>query len=419
MTRLLNVNTYHYRRGGSDVVYLEHGAMMQRAGLDCGYFAMRHPRNEPTPWSEHFVDEIEFGHAYGLMDQLVMAGKVVYSFEAQRKLRRLLDRFPADVAHLHCIYHHLSPSILPVLRERGIPTVMTAHDLKIACPNYKMLNRTGLCERCKTGSVLNVVRHRCVRESLAASAVVALETVVHRQLDTWRRNLDAIVCPSRFFIGKFVEWGWARERFVHVPNFVDADHFRPDFEPGAYAMYFGRLALDKGVGTLIRAAHAARMPLKLAGTGPDEAGLRALVVELGADVDFLGYTAGEALHAVVRGARCVVLPSEIYENASMMVLESMALGKPVVGARIGGIPEMVESEETGWLFDSGSAEQLAAQLRQVQDAPAKRLVAMGVAARRRVEAEFSRSRYQSAMLALYRRLGVALPETALGAAALA
>lgn len=419
MTRLLNVNTYHYRRGGSDVVYLEHGAMMQRAGIDCGYFAMHHPRNEATPWSKHFVDEIEFGHAYGWVEKFVMAGKVVYSFEAQRKLRRLLDAFPADVAHLHCIYHHLSPAILPVLRERGIRTVMTAHDLKIACPNYKMLNHTGVCERCKTGSVINVVRHRCVRGSLAASAVVALETVVHRQLDTWRRNLDVIVCPSRFFIAKFVEWGWERERFVHVPNFVDADQFSPNFEPGAYAVYFGRLAADKGVGTLIRAACAAGIPLKLVGTGPDESGLRALAEELGGDVDFLGYASGENLHAVVRGARCAVLPSEIFENASMMVLESMALGKPVVGARIGGIPEMIEHEQTGWLFDSGSVEQLTAQLQQVLDAPVSRLAAMGAAARRRVETEFSRSRYQDAMLALYRRLGMALPEPVLAATVMA
>jgi glycosyltransferase involved in cell wall biosynthesis len=410
MTRLLNVNTYHYRRGGSDVVYLEHGAMLQSMGFDCGWFAMQHPKNEPTPWSEHFIDEIEFGHDYGLAKKLVMAAKVVWSWEARDKLARLLDRFPADIAHLHCIYHHHSPAILPLLAERGVPVVMTAHDLKIACPNYKMRNADGPCERCKQGSVLNVVRHRCVQDSLAASAVVAVESGLHRALGTWQRHLAAVVCPSRFFVEKFVEWGWPRERFVHVPNWVDADRFEHGFEPGGYALYFGRLVLDKGLETMVRAAHAAKLPLKLAGTGPDEATLRSLVAELGAEVEFLGYRSGSALHDVVRGARCVVLASELFENAPMMLLEAMALGKPVVGARIGGIPEVVIEGDTGWLFSSGSVPELAERLAAVKALPDAHLAGMGRAARRHVEQVFSRQRYLDATLALYARLGVALPE---------
>lgn len=409
MTRLLNVNTYHYRRGGSDVVYLEHGAMLQSMGFDCGWFAMQHPKNEPTPWSEHFIDEIEFGHDYTLAKKLVMAAKVVWSWEARDKLARLLDRFPADIAHLHCIYHHHSPAILPLLSERGVPAVMTAHDLKIACPNYKMRNAGGPCERCKDGSVLNVLRHRCVQDSFAASAVVAVESGLHRALATWQRHLAAVVCPSRFFVDKFVEWGWPRERFVHVPNWVDADRFEPGFEPGGYALYFGRLILDKGLATVVRAAHAARLPLKLAGTGPDEAALRALVAELGAEVEFVGYRSGSELHDVVRGARCVALASELFENAPMMLLEAMALGKPVVGARIGGIPEVVIEGHTGWLFTSGRVDELAERLASVKALPDAQLADMGRAAREHVEQVFSRQRYLDAMLALYARLGVALP----------
>src|SRR5690606_6220048 len=119
--------------------------------------------------------------------KVVKAGKVIWSLEARAKLRELLRVFRPDVAHVHCIYHHLSPSVLPVLRKAGIPVVLTAHDLKLGCPAYKMLNRTGICERCRDGSVLNVVRYRCVRDSLAASAVVAVESSVQRGFDVYRR----------------------------------------------------------------------------------------------------------------------------------------------------------------------------------------------------------------------------------------
>ncbi len=331
MPKILSINNYHYRRGGSDVVYLAHAALMEDLGWENGFFSMKHPKNLETPWSRFFVDEIEFGHAYSLPAKAAMATKVVYSFEARRKLRRLLAEFPADVAHLHCVYHHLSPAIIPVLAGAGIPVVMTAHDLKLACPAYKMFNKTGICERCKGGNFLNVVRHRCIRDSLAASAIVAVETGVHRLLKTYRK-LSKVVVPSRFFLQKFVEWGWPADAFVYIPNFVDAERFAPNFEPGKYFVYCGRLSPEKGVATLLRAAKAAGAALKVVGTGPMEAELKSLQQELCGDVEFLGYRSGGELHGLIRGARAVVLPSEWYENAPMNVLESFALGKPVIGA---------------------------------------------------------------------------------------
>ena len=411
--RLLNINTYHYRRGGSDVVYLEHAALMESLGWNTAYFAMHHPKNEATPWSRYFIDELEFGHDYTAARKALMATKVIYSFEAQRKLRALLADHPIDIAHVHCIYHHHSPSILPALKQAGVPVVMTAHDLKLACPSYRMLAGGELCERCRDGSVLNVLRHRCMRGSIGMSAVIAAESGLHRFLDTYRKHLDKVVVPSRFFLEKFVEWGWPRERFVYIPNYVDASAFEPDFEPGGYFLYFGRLAEEKGIGTLLRAAHEARVVLKVVGTGPEEAALKALAASLpGLDVEFMGYRSGEPLRQLVRGARAVVLPSQWYENAPMSVLESMAMGKPVIGARIGGIPEMIDEGETGWIFESRSVPELTHCLQRAAAAGATALARMGRTARQRVAERFSRARYQQAVLDLYASLGVALTEPA-------
>lgn len=405
MPRLLNINNYHYRRGGSDVVYLEHGALFEELGWDCGYFSMRHPQNLITPWSRHFVDEVEFELARSLSQKARMAAKVVYSFEAQRRLRDLLREFQADVAQLHCIYHHLSPAILPVLKAAGVRTVMTAHDLKIACPAYKMLNQDGICERCRGGKVLPLVQHRCIKNSLAGSVVVAAEAWLHQRLQTWRRHLDCIVVPSRFFRDKFVEWGWPEEAFAYIPNFVDACAFVPQFDAGADFLYFGRLAEEKGLVTLIHAAARAGTPLRVVGTGPQEAALKALATELQAPVSFLGYRSGAALHDEVRRARAVVLPSEWYENAPMSVLESHALGKPVIGADIGGIPELIQDGQTGWIVPSGQTEALADCLAQVAALPSSRIAEMGHVARQVVSERYTRERYRDAMLELYARLG--------------
>jgi glycosyltransferase involved in cell wall biosynthesis len=406
MPKLLNVNNYHYRRGGSESIYFEHASLMEKHGWSNGFFSMHHPLNLPTPWSRFFVEELEFGRDYSLVQQVVNASKVVFSFEAQRKLNQLLEAFPADIAHLHCIHHHLSPSIVRTLHTAGIPTVMTAHDLKIACPAYKMLNQTGVCERCKTGSLLNVVKHRCIKDSLGASAVVMLESSLHRLLQTYQTKLSRIVVPSRFFLEKFVEWGWSRDSFVYIPNFVDAGLFEPAYDASDYVLYFGRLAPEKGLQTLIDAAAKSRVKLKVVGTGPMEAQLKALQVSLNLDVEFLGYKTGSELHGLIRAARATVLPSEWYENAPMSILESYALGTPVLGARIGGIPEMLRQGETGWSFRSADVDDLASVLATVAAAPASLLEKMGRSARAYVSATFSRERYSNAMAQLYGELGV-------------
>ena len=388
------------------MVYFDHAALMEEQGWNSGFFSMNHPKNFDTPWSQYFIDEIEFGHAYSTGQKLAMASKVVYSLEAQKKLKRLLQDFPADVAHLHCIYHHLSPSIISTLRDAGVPVVMTAHDLKIACPAYKMLNDTGICERCKDGNLLNVVKHRCVRGSLAASAIVMVESSVHRMLNTYQGKLDKVVVPSRFFMEKFIEWSWPRDKFAYIPNYVDASRFAPAYEVGDYFLYFGRLAPEKGVATLMRAAKVAGVKLKIAGTGPIEAELHALQAELAGDIEFLGYRSGAELHALIREARAVVLPSEWYENAPMSVLESFALGTPVVGARIGGIPEMVVEGETGWTFESRNTDDLAALLSRLVAMPAENIAQAGRAARNHVVHNFNRAGYLQATLAMYAELGV-------------
>lgn len=404
MRHLLNVNNYHYPRGGSDVVYFKHAALMEQLGWQNAYFSMQHPNNVASPWSRFFVDEIEFGQAYSLLQKSQMAAKVVYSFEARRKLRKLLAHFPADIAHLHCIYHHLSPAIVPLLAESGIPVVMTAHDLKLVCPAYKMLNRLGICEQCKGGKLFNVIKHRCIHESLSASVVVGAESMLHHALDTYRKHLARVVVPSRFFLEKFVEWGWPREKFVYIPNYVAADEFDPVFAPGDYFLYFGRLSEEKGIGTLIRAAADAKVSLKVVGTGPEDARLRKLAAECGADVDFAGYQSGTRLHTLIAQSRAVVLPSEWYENAPMSILESYALGKPVIGANIGGIPEMIEPGATGWLFESGNRRALAEVMREVASLPGPAIAAIGRASRGLVEERFNRDGYTQAMLTLYASL---------------
>lgn len=406
MKTLLSINNYYYRRGGAEVVFLEQNALLEQRGWGVVPFSMHHEKNLPTPWSEHFVEEIEFGQIHGLAAKLRGAGKIIYSHEARRAVERLVELGRVDIAHAHNVYHHISPAIFGKLRELGVPTVLTLHDLKIACPSYKMLSNGRVCERCKGGALWNAVAQRCLKDSLAVSALAMVESAFQNIVGSYSRHVQRFIVPSRFYIDKLVEWGWARERFVHVPNFIDPALFTPHAGEGEGFLFFGRLSNEKGIGTLIRAAAKAKVPCVIVGTGPQEAELKALAEQLGGDVRFLGYRSGAALHEAIAGCKAVVLPSEWYENAPMSVLEAYACGKPVIGARIGGIPELIREGETGLSFQAGDVDALADVLAQLEALGAPARKSMGQVGRQWVESEFNAARYLDRLLSVYAELGV-------------
>jgi glycosyltransferase involved in cell wall biosynthesis len=406
MPNLLSINNYYYRRGGAEVVFLEHNRLFEAVDWQVVPFSMQHAKNLPSQWSPYFIDEIEFGQNYTTLQKARNALKITYSLEARSKLRALLQHVRPDVAHAHNVYHHISPSFFSLLKAESIPTVLTLHDLKLACPAYKMLTHDGICERCKGGALWNVVSNKCVKNSTMLSAVIFMESMTQRLLGSYSKNVDKFVVPSLFYLEKLVEWGWPRERFVHIPNFVDVTTHTPDSNVGKAFIFFGRLGPEKGLKTLIAAAAKSKQPVWIVGTGPEEDDLKKLALNTNADVQFFGYKTGHDLHELIRRSRAMVLPSEWYENAPMSVMESYALGRPAIGANIGGIPELIRIGETGDVFESGNADALAEAMSRFAAYPDSQIAAMGQAGRVWMEQEYTAERYRDRMRELYASMGV-------------
>jgi glycosyltransferase involved in cell wall biosynthesis len=406
--QLLSINNYYYRRGGSETVFFEHNRLMEDAGWSVLPFSMHHPLNHATEWSGGFVSGSAGEGSESLRGKLSRAVNAIYSTEAARRVRDVIRLRRPDIAHAHNIYHQLSPSVLVELRRQEIPVILTLHDLKLACPAYKMYSHGAVCERCRGGALRHVVTNRCIKDSVVMSSLVWLESTVHKFLNVYEKSVSQFVVPSRFFMSKFAEWGIDTSRFAYVPNSVDVDAHLPSGEPGDKFVYFGRLVPEKGVEGLIRAVARARVRLRIVGTGPEESRLRQVAAELGADVEFAGYLSGPALSAAISSARAVVIPSEWYENAPLSVMEANALARPVIGADIGGIPELIRHGETGFIYRSANLEALVEVLTKVQTLPTLTLTRMGQSAREWMRSEFSPAAYRDRMLSIYRKQGVAL-----------
>lgn len=380
--RILQINKFHWVKGGSERYYFDLQRELAARGHEVAVFASAHPDNEPSPWSGDFAPHADY-HGAGPLRSFGLARDVVHNAAAAAALERLLTRFRPDVAHLHNIHHQLSPSILEPLSRRGIPIVQTLHDYKWVCPAYLFHSRGEVCTRCGPGARFGpVLTRRCLHGSFTKSAVAYVELT-----RSWRRGdaerVDAFLAPSRFLLEQVVAHGLPADRVRHEPYFIREGDYRPAEVPGAGLLYAGRLAREKGLGALF-AALARTAPgvrLEVAGGGPLEAELRREAAERRLPVTFLGHLAAPELHAAVRRARAVVVPSLWYENFPYAVLEALALGVPVVASATGGVPEMIEEGETGHLVPPGDPEALARVLDAVVARSAEAAAEMGRRAR--------------------------------------
>jgi glycosyltransferase involved in cell wall biosynthesis len=403
--KVLVANKYYFVKGGAERYLFELGRILEERGVATVPFAMEHEENEPSEHSDLFVSHESFDGAGGPLDGVRAAARLLYSVEAKKKIEALVDRTRPDVGHLHNIAHQLSPSIIVGLRAKGVPVVQTLHDYKLVCPNYQMFLDGKTCERCGHWRYYRACVHRCMRGSLAPSALVCLEAYLHKMMGTYVRNVDLFIAPSQQLLERMVAHGIDRKQIVHLPYSIALDEYEPTYVSNGYAVYVGRLSTGKGLETLMRALAQARgIPFKVVGDGPlaDELARVAAEQDL-ADVEFVGYLNGNELKSIVAGSTCVVVPSECYENSPLTVYEACAMGKPVVGSSIGGIPELVVDGETGLLFPPGDDGALAARLEELWGDRA-RAVDMGKAARARVEREYGPDRHFEQIMAIYERV---------------
>lgn len=400
--KVLQVNSFHYHRGGDCTHMFATADLLERHGHRVSYFSMQHPLNLPSPYADYWPSHIDFKDALGkrtLGSALRVLGRTVYSFEARRCLARLLDAERPDLVHLHNIFHHLTPSILTEVRRHRIPVVWTLHDYTIICPNNSFLSDGDgrICEACKSGRFYMAPLKKCKKGSRAASFVAMVENYSYRWLGVHHQALR-FISPSEFLKRKFEEHRFHGSIEV-LPNFIDLDRVPAVPRHGGYAVYLGRVTRIKGVETLVKAfSSLPGLKLKIVGDGD----LRGpLTARAGKNIEFLGLRPKAEVQTLVAGARFAVVPSEWYENLPYSVLEPMALGKPVIASRIGGIPELVEDGVTGLLFTPGNAEELTECIARLADREDE-VRRLGANARRRVEDRFSAETHYQGLLRIYR-----------------
>ena len=381
ISSVLIVHNFYQQPGGEDAVFRAEADLLRSRGHEAVAF-------------------VEDNARLNGVNPLKAAVDAVWSREAKRHIRRLIKENKPDVAHFHNTFLRISPAVYYACREAGVPVVQTLHNYRLVCPGALLMRDGRVCEDCLGQAVpWPGVVHGCWRGSRMQTAVVAGMLTVHRLLKTWQKQVDVYIALTEFARRKFIEGGLPAKKIVVKPNFVHPDPGERE-APGRYALFVGRLSPEKGLSTLLKAWRSLKgIPLKVVGDGPLRDQVQAFAAGYGS-VEVLGRRPHQEVIALMKGARCLVFPSEWYEGFPMTIAEAFACGVPIIVSRLGAMAEIVEDRRTGLLFEPGNAEDLAEKVAWAWAHP-KEMAEMGKEARREYEAKYTAKRNYEMLMEIY------------------
>lgn len=357
--KILLSNKFYYRRGGDCIYTLNLEHLLKMHGHTTAIFAMQHPENLPTIWNKYFPSEIRFSPGLGMLEAF---SRPFGTKEVIKKFISLINDFKPDIVHLNNIHSQLSPIIAELAHQRGIKVVWTLHDLKLLCPRYDCLRNGQMpCEECFTDKH-KVLEYKCMKNSIVASFLAYKEAIKWNK-ERLEACTDIFLCPSQFIANKMQQGGFNPNKLKTLCNFIDVEKCKKDnYTKNDYYCFIGRLSHEKGIKTLITAANELPYKLIIIGGGPLETEMRKLA---SSNIEFVGFKQWDEIKEFVGKAKFSVIPSECFENNPLSVIEAQCLGTPVLGARIGGIPELIEEGITGMTFASKNVEDLKVKIQKM------------------------------------------------------
>lgn len=395
--KILLVNKYWYIRGGAEKAVLATKKLLEDAGHEVEIFGMRHPQNLFE--NKYFIDFVDYDKL-NFIQKIKYGLAAIYNHEAKKRFSALLKDFKPDVIHFNNIYHQLSFSLIDVARAAKIKTVFTVHDYKILSPNYNLFHHNKIDESCAGGNYYRCLFNNCL-ENFGESMVATVEAYL-KKWKNWSAQIDTFIAPSEFVRKKCIQYGLDGKKIITVPYPVDVNEWPQTKTDGDYVTFFGRLSSEKGVETFLEAAKLnSDIPFMIIGDGPQRAFLEQKKKVLGIDnMSFVGFKRGLELTELLSQARIVVVPSVWYEVSGLTILEAQAMGKVVLGSKIGAIPESVSEE---CLFEPKDGLTLAKLVKKWYSCPFAKRKEISEQLRGKVAEKHSPSQYLNALVDIYGR----------------
>ena len=400
--KILQVNKYYYLKGGADAVFLNTSRLLRKNGHEVIPFCISNGCNTPSNYSRYFVNSPEI-REQSIWGKIRSIKRFFWNSNAAQQLENLIIAEKPSVAHLHNIFNGISLSILPVLKKYGISVVVTMHDTRFICPS-SYFNTRSFCRNCLTRGGLPCGLHLCYQDNFFNSWMCALEMFHKEKLFKYDDYIEKYIFVShRFLQFHSQRHSWFMEKGAVLHNFLpDQDMIVPNKKKGDYIFFYGRITKEKGILTLFEAMkELPNVRLKVAGTGPllDE-----LMKRKQSNVEFIGFKSGKDLFGYLENASFVIVPSECEENNPLTIIEAYSYGKPVIGSRIGGIPEIIIEGKTGYIYEKFSKSSLIEAIKKAMAISTDMYEEMSVNARDFAEEKFCPEKHYESLMNIYKEV---------------
>lgn len=335
------------------------------------------------------------------MNPLTLTKNTLWNSKVYQEIRTLIREFKPQIAHFHNTFPLISPSAYYAARAEKVPVVQTIHNFRLLCANALFFRDGKVCEQCLIqNNPLPGIIHACYRNSVTASAAAALTVKLHSLIGTWSKAIDVFIAYSNFSHEKLIQGGLPAEKIAFKTNFLNSVP-KVGLGKGNYALFVGRLAPEKGTGTLLKAWEqlGKNITLKIVGDGP-LAEKVATSANNTQGVEWLGKKTLAEVYELMGNASFLVIPSEWYETFGRVGIESLAMGTPLLASNIGALAELVEPTHNGLLFNPGDANDLAKKANFLLNNPLK-LGQMRQAARQTFDAKYTAPNNYKKLMEIY------------------
>ena len=385
--KILQINNYHYPKGGADIIYLKTSRLLKEKGHQVINFSVKEPETIDNKYNQYFIKAPKERFDTTLLQKIMSIPGFIYSFQARKKLEQLIIAEKPNIAHLHIFFGRLTNSILPVLKKHKIPIIMTVHEYRMLCPTYLLKNKNNSsCEKCANGNYLHCIYNKCNKDNLAYSIIMALECFIRDKFFSYQKYIDKFIFPSEFTLNKHLKYqGKYKKKFYKIYNFIDINKTvsTQNIKKENYYLYFGRLSEEKGIMTLLRTwKNFPNLNLKIVGSGVLKNDIVGYIEKNNLNnITLAGYLEGNKLKKTIQTAKYIIAPSECFETFGLSVAEGMILGTPVIAAKIGAYTELITHQKNGFLFtprDINSLQKVITEAENLDDDSYKKMIKNGI-----------------------------------------
>ena len=411
--KILQINKFFFLKGGSERHFFDLSELLSIKGHQVSVWSTKHSLNFPFSNQENFAKFIDFSKKDSFLKELKKLKDIFWNKEAKKKIGKIIKYRKPDIVHLHNVFSHFSPSIIFTIKKYNIPIVLTLHDYKFFCPNYKFFSNNNICFDClENKNYRSCIYKKCIKNSYLKSFVGYLEGKWHKDFLKVAEKIDIFLAPSLFIKKKAIEWGIPKEKVIHRPNFIDENYINKknkNKKQSNYFLYFGRLSKEKGVELLIKSFLniSNKFPewkLKIAGDGPEEGNLKK-IAQKNRKIEFLGRKNRKELNKIISEAHLTIVPSLWPENFPYSILESNILTVPVLASKTGGLTELIKHEKTGLLFKSSDQDDLENKIIwSIRNF--KKIKQIGKLAQKEVFDKYNLEKYYKNIIKIYERIKI-------------